>query len=152
VSGPTGRKGYHRFFKKKKGREGFPNKKNILKKKSKQKKTFLKQKMQTCCLALRAGRDFLSMVRSSGSNNCSIRRIEPWLDPPDRTIVGSKGSNHGWQKKRTFFCLHFLLCLALRAGRDTPPFKNLFFVCMDRKEGPRQQPPFYIFVLVLRIP
>ncbi len=24
------------------------------------------------------------------------KRIEPWLDPPDRTIVGSKGSNHGW--------------------------------------------------------
>ncbi len=36
------------------------------------------------------------MVGSSGSNNCWIQRIEPWLDPPDRTIVGSKGSNHGW--------------------------------------------------------
>ncbi len=45
-------------------------------------------------------------------NNCWIQRIEAlivwqklrdrlggwqsWLDPPDRTIVGSKGSNHGW--------------------------------------------------------
>ena len=35
---------------------------------------------------------------------------------------------HVWQKKRTFFCLHFLLCLALRAGRDTPPFKKIFFL------------------------
>jgi len=59
LSGPTGRPFLQKMFDKK--------------------KSFLKQKMQTCCLALRAGSYFLSMVRSGGSNNCSIQRIEPWL-------------------------------------------------------------------------
>ncbi len=33
------------------------------------------------------------------------KRIEPWLDPPDRTIVGSKGSNHDIPKGYNCFPL-----------------------------------------------
>jgi hypothetical protein len=81
---PYGQEGIPPLFLKKKKRAGkvFLTKRIFETKKVNKKKTFLKQKMQTCCLARREGipgRDFLSMVRSSGSNNCSIRRIEPWL-------------------------------------------------------------------------
>ncbi len=37
------------------------------------------------------------MVRSFGSNNCWIRRIQPWFDPSDPTIISDKNVEKGFR-------------------------------------------------------
>jgi len=117
---PYGQEGIPPLFKKKKGREGFPNKKNIWNKKSKQKKKLFETKNANL-LSGPTGRLLLpvhgsilrieqlfdpedrTMVGSSGSNNCSIQRIEPWLTKKANLFLFAF---FVVSLQKSFFCLH----------------------------------------------
>ncbi len=92
------------------------------------------------------------MVRSFGSNNCSIRRIQPWFDPLDPTIVRSGGSNHG--------SILFLTCPVVFVRDPTiislnpfssffilfHPFSSLFFKKKKRAEKGRDRSDIMVFL------
>ena len=93
-----------------------------------------------------------TMVRSFGSNNCSIRRIQPWFDPLDPTIVRSGGSNHG--------SILFLTCPVVFVRDPTiislnpfssffilfHPFSSLFFKKKKRAEKGRDRSDIMVFL------
>ena len=142
-----------------KGYQEYPSKKALQKK-----RTFLKQKMQTCCLARREGipgRDwkkwltkkrfffvcifcfkkifFLStMVRSGGSNNCSILRIEPWTGRDNRFKVFQRKTYLSFKKygqKGTLGQVRKLVSLPFH------PFSSFFiaFFFLKKKKGRKRQ-------------